>query len=381
MSDSGKLDTKSIDEDKYREAPFDYLINQKKRYKRSERTIQQTESSLKFAREYFSREEFLSAGPEDIIEYHDWLKKNTSRNECSRKDLLSTLGEVYNLGEGAGVLSTNPARVAIRELRESGVLTPSSPSRMRIEMEEMKDFLGFLSTPFERAVFLTLLKTGVRAGELINIDLCCLNLDHVLYRDMLDEYGVELRDEIQNLPDSLYIYPAFSGGDVAYGEQRRRGNKRKDPDGTTIPIDEELKTALIEYILTRRYTPRDGKPQPLFVKKRVHGDTPRWGYYGLQESLIRCGAVCEYGWWEDGVSTEEKVTLHYFRHYFSNNHRYGHGVYDGNMHDSVIKYIRGDVGGDDGVLDNVYTHSGWQRWSENIKEPYLENVYQFGLYD
>jgi hypothetical protein len=52
------------------------------------------------------------------------------------------------------------------------------------------------------------------------------------------------------------------------------------------------------------------------------------------------------------------------------------GDHDGGLDPMLIKYIRGDVL-DDAILD-IYTHDSW---GVNVREEYLNNIYNFGIYE
>jgi integrase len=204
---------------------------------------------------------------------------------------------------------------------------------------------------------------------------------------------VTLESEIRNKPDTIYIYPSFSKGDIVEGEVRKQGNKRKKDEGTVIPLDSELKTALIEYLLTRRPADRHDTAFPLFTKTSCSGQNDRMNKNSLYNMLTKSGSgtgiLFEYGWYKIGADTEDNVTLHYFRHYFSDNHKHNHGVHLDHMPMGVIAYIRGDTddsavtGGDsqDAALHKNYSHDDWMNWKRNVRKPYLDSIYKFGVYE
>jgi len=354
-----------------------------------------------------------------VVEFNDFLKHSDryltitgmhgggpaelNVSDVTRHNILSTLVTFYKfLEEEKGVVSNNPAQQALRSFPEDEFdLTP--PDRPRIEMDEMREFLDWLDTPFERAVILTLLKTGVRIGELINIDLRCVHLGdgtgntHPLYQSLLDQYDVDLISEVRSKPDTMFVYTKFNQKSEIQEEVRKRGNKRKDEQGSVIPIDDELKTALLEYLLSRKPAlehDRRGTAIPLFTNVTNRGTLDRLTYNAVQtqfgEKGTADGVLAEYGWYEKGAPTEENVFMHYFRHYFTDNHKHNHGVYRGWMPAGVIAYIRGDVDKSATVgserrestaRENTYSHADWRNYRLNIEQPYLDNVYKFGLYD
>jgi integrase len=355
-----------------------------------------------------------------VVEFNDHLKHSDhyltrtgpnvdgtdelNLSDMTRHGFLSTLVTFYKfLEEKKGVISNNPAQQALRSFPEDEFdLTP--PDRPRIEMDEMREFLEWLDTSFERAIILTLLKTGVRIGELVNIDLRCVHLGdgtgniHPLYNRLLDRYDVDLISEVRSKPDTMFVYTKFNEETEIRDEIRKSGNKRKDKQGSVIPIDDELKTALLEYLLTRRppleHDRRD-TAIPLFTKPSNYGTLDRLTYSSVKSqfgegSTDNDGVLAEYGWYEEGADTEENVFMHYFRHYFTDNHKHNHGVYRGWMPAGVIAYIRGDVDKSATVgserrestaRENTYSHDDWRNYKINIEQPYLDNIYKFGLYD
>ena len=415
--------TTSVDEVSLKSNAISAFINTKLKRGRQERAVGTQEGRLREFEAFIywiDQAHVCMVDDNHVVEFNDFLKhsdryltigargdgpRELDISDSTRHDILSALVTFYNfLEEEKGVVSNNPAQQALRSFPEDEFdLTP--PDRPRIEMGEMREFLDWLDTPFERAVILTLLKTGVRIGELINIDLRCVHLGdgtgntHPLYQSLLDQYDVELISEVRSKPDTMFVYTKFNEETEIREEIRKRGNKRKDEQGSVIPIDDELKTALLEYLLTRNPPlehDRRGTAIPLFTKPGNKGTLDRLTYdsvrsqFGEQSNDKPDGVLAEYGWYEEGAPTEENVFMHYFRHYFTDNHKHNHGVYRGWMPAGVIAYIRGDVDKSATVgserrestaRENTYSHDDWRNYKLNIEQPYLDNVYKFGLYD
>ncbi len=303
-------------------------------------------------------------------------------SERTREGYLNYVGGFYNWLESNGVVSNNPATKALSELKNRGLLNVKESDRPKIEFEEMQNFLKQLTDPYRKSFILFCLKTGVRHGEACNIDLRDLHLDHPVYDWYLDTYDIKLVKEIEDKPDSLFIMPSFQKGTVVRGEKRNDGQKRKRKDGTVIPVDEELKNALLEYLLTRKPPKQDAPCHPLFVLKRniKERETERTSNSSNREQILR-HAFGEYGWYESGAGIEDNIDIHYLRHYFTHNHRHMGGVYDGHMPEGVIAYVRGDADSGDTARETTYAHGNWDDWEKTVKEPYLDGIYQFGLYD
>lgn len=410
-----------IDEFEVKKNPIDQYIS-RKRQKNDEKTVNRKLRSLSELEAFLYHEfneHICNASEKHIDAFNQHLKGERDRDKhyhikhTSRGKHSDELGWIDDCGERhrhthivrcrvfygwlkrRGVVSVNPAKGWLESAEDEFDLTP--PDRKRIELHEMRDFVQWIDDPLPRAIVLTFLKTGVRLGELLNIDLSCLHIadasgeTHPLYKSILNKYDVKLRSDIEHKPDTLYIY---SNSDLK-DKNRRRSNKRKKDEGTVIPLDNELKTALIEYLLARQH-PKEGMDDiPLFT------NTSESEYSRLTKSSLYAlitarsgdspdGVLKRYGWYEEGEDTENNVTVHYLRHYFSDNHKHNHGVHHDWMPIGVISYIRGDtdesalaedIDSQSSALQENYSHSDWRNWKKHVREPYLNAIYKFNVYD
>jgi len=303
----------------------------------------------------------------------------------TRSEYLGFMKRFYSWLENSNVVSENPAQVAIKSEELKNDLERDDKDRPVRSMEEMTAFLRWCPSSFHRAYFLILLKSGIRAGELRNIDLQDLHLDHPLYKYWLDKYDISLVDDVANKPDSIYIMGSFNEGTEVRGEVRKAGNKRSRDDGTVIPIDTEVKTALLEYILTRPAPNPDAPCHPLFVKQTACGSRERITYGSMRNLIF--GLLEEYEWYRQGSGIKNNIDNHYFRHYFTYNHRHLRGVYDDWMPDGLRAYLRGDKDSSDDdensntARNTVYSHSSWDDWNRTVREPYMDSIYYFGVYE
>lgn len=397
----------STDELELRRGPIGAYIARKHRYGREKKYVEHIETVL---REYEAflyheySEHVCNVSDSHVSAFHEYLSnggtyytiaepstgdpKSINIGSRTRYDYLRRVVAFYDwLTEDEGLLSQNPAKKAVQELNAAKAFDLSPPNRRHIGLDEMRSFLEWIDRPIQQAIVMLFLKSGIRVGELVNLDLCCLHLDHPLYEFLLDDIGVELAPEIRNYPDTLFVEPGFTAGTSVRGEIRGDGSKRQSKTGTVIPIDQELKTALLEYILVRRRAHNhEVEARPLFLTGQSGGDNDRLSQqtiYGLltQNGPMK-GVLYEYGWYESGADTAENVTPHYFRHYFTHNHRHNQGVHQRHMPEDVIAYIRGDVNtGDGSARETNYRHDDWNVWERYIRDPYLEGLYQFGIYE
>ncbi|WP_424004365.1 tyrosine-type recombinase/integrase [Haloarcula salina] len=246
-----------------------------------------------------------------------------------------------------GTFESNPMTLVMEEMDES---INTDPTRRELDLPAMRAFVAGVTHPLERALVVTLLKTGMRAGELCNLDLRDLNLATPGPRP-----DVPVRAGLDGRPDSLFVDSTPARGAVVNGEERTASNKRKRE--TTIPVDDELAGVLRRWLAIRPDTRSDA--EPLFVSTR-----DSWGervtpdmVHHIVESHAR-----EMGWYTDGGGAEENVTPHYFRHFFTTHLR------DRTGERGVVKYLRGDVAQD--VID-TYTHE----WGSRVRDVYEAEIY------
>jgi integrase/recombinase XerC len=284
-----------------------------------------------------------TANHRDCMAYIHQLRGQVA--ESTVATYTSYLNRFYDYMTRVDAFEDNPMAIVVEELDES---IDSDPTRRDISVGEMKAFVADVTHPLDCAVIVTLLKTGIRAGELCNLDM----------RDIsLSEPPTETshRPRLDSRPDSLYVDNSPSQGTVYNGERRSASNKRKR--ATTIPVDEELEAVLGRWIAVRPDPVSEANP--LFVSM-----SDDWGYRlspAMVHHIVETHAR-DVGWYRDGGGPEENVTPHYFRHFFTTHLR------DRTGDRGVVKYLRGDVATD--VID-TYTHD----WGNRVREEYEANIY------
>jgi integrase len=244
-----------------------------------------------------------------------------------------------------GTFDDNPMTLVLEEIDES---INTDPPRRDVSVDEMRSFLTHVGHPLHRAVVVTLLKTGIRAGELCNLDLRDLYLSDPVST-------VDPRPAIDTRPGSLYIDSAPTRGERYNGETRTASNKRQR--ATTIPVDPELERVLRAWLAIR--------PDPVSAADPLFLNTGgRWGRRLRTDAVHRVitDHATENGWYEPGGGPETNVTPHYFRHFFTTHLR------DRTGDRGVVKYLRGDVAQD--VID-TYTHD----WGDRVRDVYRQHIY------
>ena len=260
------------------------------------------------------------------------------------------LHRFYGYMTEVGVFEGNPMTLVMEEMDET---VDKDPARRDVSVPAMREFVAGVRHPLHRALVVTLLKTGMRVGELCNLDLRDLAIDD---EEVSAAFALGTRPALADRPNSLYVTPDATVGEELNGEVRTASNKRKR--ATVIPVDDELARTLKRWLAVRP----DGASaaEPLFV-----GTAEGWGER-LDPQAVRHVVerhARDAGWYRTGGGAAENVTPHYFRHFFTTHLR------DRTGDRGVVKYLRGDVADD--VID-TYTHN----WGDQVRETYESNVYR-----
>jgi Site-specific recombinase XerD len=248
-----------------------------------------------------------------------------------------------------GAFTDNPMAIVTEEMNES---IDSDPVRRDIAVPQMREFVSTARHPLEQAVIVTLLKTGIRVGELCNIDLRDITVSD---SELTESFDIGSRGALDSRPDSLYVSSEPTVNQEYAGEIRPATNKRKRD--TVIPIDTEFQRVLKRWLLVR--PDARSETEPLFVDTESN-----WGAR-LTPPRVRTFITRharEYGWYQTGGGASENVTPHYFRHFFTTHLR------DRTGDRGVVKYLRGDVADD--VID-TYTHN----WGDQVRRVYEQHIY------
>ena len=219
-------------------------------------------------------------GVRDAVEndVDDWKDRSLiPRQELSLGSVegyLQFLKSFYTVLNEEDAFAGNPVRTPLSDFRTEYEDELGDPDRPYIPLTRLKTFMNWLDTPFARALWLLAFKLANRKGESINLDLRCLNIAHPILDQIIAKHDVNLDPRVRDRPDTILIYGHFNGGTEipndstpgweGDGEVREAGNKRKRDTGSVLPIDSELKTALIEWLLLRSPT-LDRELHPLFA--------------------------------------------------------------------------------------------------------------------
>jgi site-specific recombinase XerD len=308
-----------------------------------ERVLERCERFLRGQRGVGLRE----AGQRDCMAWVHSLRGDHAASTVAT--YASYLHRFYAYMTQVGVFDSNPMTLVMEEMDES---IDTDPARRDIDVPTMRAFVAEIRHPLDRALVVTLLKTGMRVGELCNLDVRDVYLDD---REVDAAYDVTTRAHLDGRPDSVFVPSEPSRGSAYNGEERSASNKRKRD--TVIPVDGELRETLKEWLAVRPDT--CSPAEPLFLSTR-----DRWGER-LTPRMVR-SVVTDHaerrGWHRTGGDAAENVTPHYFRHFFTTHLR------DRTGDRGIVKYLRGDVASD--VID-TYTHD----WGDRIRRVYEANIY------
>ena len=329
--------------------PIAYFLEDQRYHGRSDRTLEAYERVLRRFERFVTKRHGADALSDlERRECMAWVHSLRGDLESSTvASYASYVHRFYDYMVKVDVFDANPMALVLEEMDES---IDTNPTRREISLEEMRTFVDGISHPLERAVIVTLLKTGMRVGELCNLDLRDLHLE-------IDAVDLEItpRVALEGRPRALYVDADATREESLNGEVRAATNKRKR--STVIPVDAELEAAVLEWLAIR--------PDPISSADPLFLDTGgSWGQR-LQPSDVRYIVECHarrHGWYRTGGGATENVTPHYFRHFFTTHLR------DRTGDRGIVKYLRGDVASD--VID-TYTHN----WGDRVRETYLECIY------
>lgn len=373
----------------------------------------------------------------DVVHWRDNnLKSKLELNPSTIEIYLQCLKSLYKRLNEVNAYAGNPVTAPLDEFRDNNEDKLNS-GRPYIPFNRLQTFLKWLDTPFARLAWLLAFKLALRKAEARNLDLRCLHIDHPIFWTVVNEHNITLDPRVRDRPDTLLIYGQFTEGTEipndsiqgweGTGEVRSKGNKRKQSSGSVLPLDSELKTAIIEWLLVRPPT-LDARVNPLFAigaaqRRRIsrssmeerlwsedaHTDSiqqfsaehtltecPTCGENVVAENFTsgeqtgrryRCRNCTATHWrsihWANGLQTAQKVVYHQGRHTFSS----AHTAANSELHEGVIpkvvrtEGIRGDSNQQGDTEDQVYIEGQYKDFEQDVRQPYLNGIYKFGIYD
>ena len=331
--------------------PITVFLEEQRFHGRSDRTLAAYQRVLRNFEAWIETSEGKEVGL-DMIDRRSCMAWVHSLRANHRESTIATYASYvhrfYRYMVDVGEFEANPMALVIEQMPEE---IDSNPIRRDIAVEDMQAFVADLHHPLDQAVIVTLLKTGMRVGELCNLDVRDIHLTE----SSLEETPFRHRAALDGRANAVYVDSAPTRGTEYNGETRTASNKRKRP--TIIPIDAELQHVLEQWLAIR--------PDPLSIAEPLFLATEStWGAR-LDPDAVRYIVKRHAeprGWYRTGADATENVTPHYFRHFFTTHLR------DRTGDRGIVKYLRGDVADD--IID-TYTHN----WGDRVRSHYESNIY------
>jgi integrase/recombinase XerD len=296
------------------------------RQDKTEKTIENYLSTLQVFRNYLKKEhvDLLSAASRKMVleGFHDYLKDDRQVSYARIKVYYSALSHFYTWCEYKGFIRKNMV-LAVRKMYVQSFKNGYMPAERKIiSVEEMSRFLKAIPNIRDKAMITLFVKTGVRRGELIAMD-----VDDV----KMDRLQIDLKPNKFHKRSSLVVF-----------------------------FDKETKQLLEQWIWKRDILANKGE-KALFVgeygrrmnKNNVYDAVVRWtkrlGLYDTKTDRI-----------------EDHFSVHNLRHCFSTY------MQRAGMPRDFIKELRGDKRNE--IID-IYTHID----RDELRRSYLSTVPQFGV--
>lgn len=237
----------------------------------------------------------------------------------------------------------SPFDAAMGELDLSNDTTREYP---RVSLDELREQVGSIDHVLDRALTVMQLKTGARSSEICNIRLSEVHVSNPDVRDYYDQLGTH--PQLEGRPNAVYIPPD------------RNNNKRKRP--TVLPLDEETRQTLVDWLLVR---PDTGMENLFLTRKGKPMDRTDLKY------------IWETNWWpkyeseDDGIRS---ISPHYARHFFTTWWTVKEPV-----EKARAKYMRGDKDGGDLGESREAIYEYVHTYYEDIEDIYRERMFQLYL--
>lgn len=283
-----------------------------------------------------------------VDDFVDYLRNERENNDGSIKLKLRHLNAIFKFWQNDPAFphgdSFNPfaKRLEGKDISYDG---PKDPPRVSIS--KLRELLSDINHWRDRAIILTQLKLGLRASELCNIKISEINIQHQELTDHYSEMGTH--QQVATRPNSIYI------------PEDRQLNKSNVP--RVLPLDDELRATLIEYLLVR---PDNGKPW-LFLSPTRHNQMSNTTVNSTWKDYFHP----EYQFEDD--NQYRSITSHFGRHRFST-----YFEKEQNWDENDIKYMLGHEGAYNEETSSSlesYIHT----YHEDIRDDYLKEIYKFGL--
>lgn len=295
---------------------------------RSDWTIRSCNSTLNMFLEEIGDKDLTEIGIDELKEFFVYIKDRPGNNgrdtvsaETVRKH-INNLASFYNYLEFEEYITKSPVDKFRQKFLNPYLKSHQSDGDKRqiVSVQEMRELIQCIMNPRDKAICLTLAKTGIRAGELLELDV----------------------------------------GDIKWDESKLRLKENNKRTNTIVFFDGETARGLKSWMNIRDGLANEDE-DALFVTQ--------YGNRMSHKSLIKM--VKKYAKRvdlhdENSKHMEDKFTPHCFRHWFTTELR------KSGMSREYIKELRGDTRSE--TMDGYYHIT-----EEELKEEYLDHIPRLGV--
>jgi integrase/recombinase XerD len=288
-----------------------------------------------------------------VVGFVEWLRSQQSNFTVRTiRNKLIHLNRAYRFWQQEPTLphsyGYNPFELGREKVRWADYDDEDKKPIHYIPLRKIRGILSCVDDIRKHAYIATQLKLGLRVGELCNLRLEEVNLQHERIRECYPNLGTDRR--VEERPNSLYIPSKYE----------RDGNK--SAVGRVLPLDDEMEK-LLERYLTIRPT---GAGEWVFISEEHTQSTTKDVNRAWKSAFYP-----EY----DETDSYRAVTSHFGRHYFTSYWRI-----EQELPLQHVQYMRGDLVNqelDAGNWTSIdpYLHVHY----EDIEDQYRDEIYTLDL--
>jgi len=260
-------------------------------------------------------------------------------NIVTLRDFYHTMG----LSDGPTDATTDPWEGIYQSLPSAKDLRDRHSASGGLDTGDVASALLDITHPMWHSLGVFWFKTMVRKSEAINVLLREVHIQDPSVQSMYDNLGINLHSKVVDRPDTIYI------------PEDRVGNKRKSE--TVIPIDAELKAALIRYLSVRPPVYPDDGHGHLWVSVNDN-----YGQALSPQTIFHHWDKRVPDHWRD---RDEPVRIHDARHWAERKLR-------PNLSRTLLRYLRGDSPNTLDEYDDIVAE-----YDRRIRRSYLQAVPKF----
>lgn len=259
---------------------------------------------------------------EHVYPFRDHLDETKSKTNM--RSTIITCADWYRVLARSDEFDVDPSAWGNVEdnLPSSNEVRSRTQSSDDVSVSEVGSALLNISHPLYHALFLMFFKLLLRSGEAVNIELQHVHLQDPDFYRIYEDLGVEIHEKIRNKPDTIYIDPS------------KDGTKRTEE--TILPVDAEVKAALLRALAIRPTTPASLSKSTFFASHSQN--------YGLDLSPSSVSNAFDEYLVEPNDEIPASMSPHDGRHWGTRKLRATK-----NDNEVLLMYLRGDA--NDSIID------------------------------